>query len=152
MCLFCDIAAHRFEANIVYETERTISFLDIAPANEGHTLIIPKIHVESILDLPDEYVTDIIDVSRKLIRAFRKIYNAKGYSVMQNGGKNCEFGHFHFHVIPRLENDGYDWLYPEGEKEVSAEVAKKLADAINILDAENILSEASSDKEIEDCY
>jgi len=50
MCLFCDIAAHKFDANIVDETERTITFLDIAPANEGHVLIIPKLHVDSILD------------------------------------------------------------------------------------------------------
>jgi LacI family transcriptional regulator/LacI family purine nucleotide synthesis repressor len=58
MCLFCDIAAHKFDANIVDETERTITFLDIVPANEGHVLIIPKLHVDSILDLPDEYVLE----------------------------------------------------------------------------------------------
>jgi histidine triad (HIT) family protein len=49
---------------------------------------------------------------------------------MQNGGKNCEFGHFHFHVFPRLENDGYDWIYPQGDKEVSKDVAKRIADAL----------------------
>ena len=130
MCLFCDIAEHKFEANIVCETERTVSFLDIAPANEGHTLIIPKLHVDSILDLPDEYVMEITDVSRKIIKAFKKVYNAPGYGVMQNGGKNCEFGHFHFHVFPRLENDGYDWIYPQGDKEVSKDVAKRIADAL----------------------
>ena len=130
MCLFCDIAEHKFEANIVCETEKTISFLDIAPANEGHTLIIPKLHVDSILDLPDEYVMEILGVSRKIIRAFKKVYGAEGYGVMQNGGKNCEFGHFHFHVFPRLENDGYDWIYPQGDKEVSKDVAKRIADAM----------------------
>ena len=130
MCLFCDIAEHRFEANIVCETERTVSFLDISPANEGHTLIIPKLHVDSILDLPDEYVMEITYVSRKIIRAFRKVYDAPGYGIMQNGGKNCEFGHFHFHVFPRLENDGYDWIYPQGDKEVSKDVAKRIADAL----------------------
>ena len=130
MCLFCDIAEHRFEANIVCETERTVSCLDISPANEGHTLIIPKLHVDSILDLPDEYVMEITYVSRKIIRAFRKVYDAPGYGIMQNGGKNCEFGHFHFHVFPRLENDGYDWIYPQGDKEVSKDVAKRIADAL----------------------
>ena len=53
------------------------------------------------------------------------------YGVMQNGGANCEFGHFHFHVFPRLPDDGYDWVYPEGEKEVSAEVADKLRKAVS---------------------
>lgn len=130
MCLFCDIAAHEMAAHIVNETDKTITFLDIAPANEGHVLIIPKMHVDSILDLPDEYVSDILDVSRKVIKAFKTVYDAPGYGVMQNGGKNCEFGHFHFHVFPRFTDDGYDWIYPEGDKEVSEGVAEKLRSAI----------------------
>ena len=130
MCLFCDLAEHKKEALFINETERTVSFLDINPANEGHVLIIPKMHVDSIIDLPDEYVLEITAESRKIIKAFEKVYNAKGYGVMQNGGANCEFGHFHFHVFPRLENDGFDWIYPEGEKEVSEAVAAKIRAAI----------------------
>lgn len=129
MCLFCDIASHAFEAHIVDETERTITFLDIAPANEGHVLVIPKIHVDSIINLPDEYVLEMTAVARKMVKAFETVYGAKGYGIMQNGGANCEFGHFHLHVFPRLEGDGYDWIYPEGEKEVSEAVAAKLRDA-----------------------
>ena len=130
MCLFCDFAEHKKEALFINETERTVSFLDINPANEGHVLIIPKMHVDSIIDLPDIYVLEITAESRKIIKAFEKVYNAKGYGVMQNGGANCEFGHFHFHVFPRLENDGFDWIYPEGEKEVSEAVAAKIRAAI----------------------
>ncbi|MBR3247172.1 MAG: HIT domain-containing protein [Clostridiales bacterium] len=131
MCLFCDIAAHKVPGvYVVNETDMTISFLDIAPANEGHVLIIPKLHVDSIVDLPDEYVQEITGVARKLVKAFEKVYGAKGYGIMQNGGANCEFGHFHLHVFPRLENDGYDWIYPEGEKEVSEGVAAKLKNAM----------------------
>ena len=131
MCHFCDIADHSFtEAHIVDETEKTITFLDIAPANEGHVLIIPKMHVDSIVDLPDEYVMDIIGVSRRIIKAFGSVYGAKGYGVMQNGGANCEFGHFHFHVFPRFENDGYDWIYPIGKKEVSEKVAERIRSAL----------------------
>ena len=59
MCLFCDIANHKQDAYVVDETEKTITFLDIDPANEGHVLIIPKIHVDSIIDLPDAYVHEI---------------------------------------------------------------------------------------------
>ena len=130
MCLFCDIASHNFNAHIVDETEKTITFLDINPANEGHVLVIPKLHVDSLIDLPDDYVLEIIEVSRKIIKAFTKVYGAKGYGVMQNGGANCEFGHFHFHVFPRLPDDGYDWIYPKGEKEASEKVASKLRKAL----------------------
>lgn len=130
MCLFCEIAEHKKEAFVVDEGERTITFLDIDPANEGHVLIIPKLHVDSIIDLHDDCVMEIIEVSRKIIRAYASVYKAAGYGVMQNGGANCEFGHFHFHVFPRFENDGYDWVYPGGSKEVSEEVADKLRRAM----------------------
>ncbi len=57
MCFFCDIANHNITGvHIVNETVKTFIFLDIKPANEGHVLIIPKMHVDSIIDLPDEYV------------------------------------------------------------------------------------------------
>ena len=138
MCLFCDIADHKKKAHIVDETKHTITFLDINPANEGHVLIIPKMHVDTILDLSDEYVLEIIGVSRKIIRAYEAVYNAKGYGVMQNGGKNCEFGHFHFHVFPRLNNDGFDWIYPNGEKEVSDQVAQKLRAQINRMSGDDL--------------
>ena len=131
MCLFCDIASHKADAHIVDETERTVTFLDINPANEGHVLIIPRLHVDNIIDLPDEYVTEMTGVVRKMIKAYADVYGATGYGIMQNGGTNCEFGHFHLHVFPRLPDDGYDWIYPEGPKEVSAEVAKRLAGAMH---------------------
>lgn len=131
MCLFCEIAEHKKDALIVNETSKTTTFLDINPANEGHVLIIPKIHVDSIIDLPDDYVLEITKVSRKIIKAYSSVYNAKGYGVMQNGGANCEFGHFHFHVFPRFEDDGYDWIYPAGKKEVSEKVAERLRSAFH---------------------
>ena len=88
MCLFCDIAVHKMtEAHIVNETEKTITFLDIAPANEGHVLIIPKMHVDSIVDLPDDYVMDIVNVSRNVIKAFGTVYGAKGLRLDISGGR-----------------------------------------------------------------
>ena len=88
MCLFCDIADHSFTgAHIVDETEKTITFLDIAPANEGHVLIIPKMHVDSIVDLPDEYVMDITGVSRRIIKAFGSVYGAKGIGSCKTAGR-----------------------------------------------------------------
>ena len=127
MCLFCDIADHTFTgAHIVDETEKTITFLDINPANEGHVLIIPKMHVDSLIDLPDDYVLEIVAGAGMVIYAYSSVYSAPVFCVMQNGGANCEFGHFHFHVFPRLPEDGYDWVYPSGEKEVSERVAQKL--------------------------
>lgn len=128
MCLFCDIANHKSKAHIVCETEKTITFLDTDPVNEGHVLIVPRLHVDSLLELPDEYVLDITSTARRIIRAYEDVYHATGYGVMQNGGACCAFGHFHFHVFPRFSDDGYDWIYPKGDKEVSEQVAVKLKD------------------------
>lgn len=130
MCVFCDIVKRKQAAYVVDETEKTMTILDIEPANEGHVLIIPKIHVDSIVNLPDAYVQEITSVIRRIIKAFMTVYHASGYGMMQNGGANCDFGHFHLHVFPRYEDDGYDWLYPEGTKEVSEAVATKLKDAL----------------------
>lgn len=65
-----------------------------------------------------------------MIKAFMTVYHASGYGMMQNGGANCDFGHFHLHVFPRYEDDGYDWLYLEGAKEVSEAVVAKFKDAL----------------------
>ena len=130
MCLFCEIAAHRVTAHLVDETDRTVTILDTDPVNEGHVLILPKLHVDSIVDLPDETVLEMAALTRKLVKAFSSVYGAPGYGTMQNGGVSCSFGHFHFHVFPRWPGDGYDWIYPEGEKEVSANVAAKLKNAM----------------------
>lgn len=130
MCVFCDIVKGKQAAYIVDETEKTMTILDIEPANEGHVLIIPKIHVDSIVNLPDAYVQEITSVTRRIIKAFTTVYHASGYGIMQNGGASCDFGHFHLHVFPRYEDDGYDWLYPEGAKEVSEAVVAKLKEAL----------------------
>ena len=65
-------------------------------------------------------------VARKIVVAFKDIYENDGYSIMQNGGKFCDYGHAHFHVFPRYDNDGFGWTYPEGESEYSERVAEKI--------------------------
>ena len=96
------------------------------PIHEGHVLIVPKQHVDSIEKLSDDVVLDIMSVARKIVVALKDIYANEGYSIMQNGGKFCDYGHAHFHVFPRYEDDGFGWNYPEGESEYSEKVAEKL--------------------------
>ena len=67
-----------------------------------------------------------MDTIRLLKDILAPFTEQKGMGVIQNGGANCEFGHFHFHVFPRFENDGYDWIYPIGKKEVSKKVAERI--------------------------
>ncbi len=130
MCVFCEIINKQTPAHIVYEDEQLISFLDIEPIHEGHVLIVPKLHVDSIEKLPEDMLADVMRVAGKLVIALRETYGNEGYSMMQNGGKFCDFGHAHFHVFPRYENDGFGWTYPEGGSEYSERVAKKLRDRL----------------------
>lgn len=130
MCDFCKIINKQLLAHVVYEDEQLISFLDIDPIHEGHVLIVPKKHVDSIEKLSDDELIDIMSVARKVVVTLKDVYGNEGYSIMQNGGKFCDYGHVHFHVFPRYDNDGFGWTYPEGESEYSERVAEKLRDKL----------------------
>lgn len=79
-------------------------------------LIVPKQHVDTIEELSDETLTDIMDVAKKIVVALKESSGNEGYSIMQNGGKFCDFGHTHFHVFPRYDNDGLLDLWKRRKK------------------------------------
>lgn len=133
MCEFCKIINKQAPANIVYESENVIAFLDIEPIHEGHVLIIPKVHEDTIDKIPEKILTDVMNLAQQIVTALRELYGMDGYSIMQNGGKFCDFGHVHFHVFPRYENDGFGFTYPEGKSECSDAVAKKLKMKIELM-------------------
>ena len=107
-----------------------IAFLDIDPINEGHILVVPKIHKAAIHEIPLPVLTETMNILQKISIAIIEVYQNKGYSIMQNGGDFCDFGHAHFHIFPRYENDGFGWIYPEGSFEASKKVAEKIRVAL----------------------
>lgn len=125
-CAFCKIINKENECHLLYESDTIMSFLDIDPINEGHALIVPKFHRSSIDEIPLFVLNDMIALSQKIVSALTHIYRADGYSIMQNGGEFCEFGHFHLHVFPRYKNDGFGWTYPQGPFEYSLNIANKI--------------------------
>uniref|UniRef100_UPI0040560584 HIT family protein n=1 Tax=Acetatifactor sp. TaxID=1872090 RepID=UPI0040560584 len=129
-CAFCKIIHKQANAYVIYESDNIEAFLDIDPINEGHVLIVPKLHVSSVNKMPLPVLTEIMELSQKIVSALEEIYHIDGYSMMQNGGKFCDFGHGHFHIFPRYENDGFGWKYPEGPFEYSEQVAEKIRKAI----------------------
>jgi histidine triad (HIT) family protein len=92
-------------ANLVYEDGKAMAFLDIRPLNEGHTLIIPRLHYENIFDIPQELIMHIQGVTKRVALAVKKATQADGISIMQQNGKAAgqEIFHLHVHVIPRFE-------------------------------------------------
>ena len=105
-CLFCDIASKKIPAHIVYEDEETLGFLDIKPLAPGHTVIIPKTHAESILDLKDELINPVFGAVKKMTERLKKVLGPEGFTIGINQGKTAGVDHLHVHIIPRWENDG----------------------------------------------
>jgi len=132
-CIFCRIAAGRAPAARVLETPTVLAFLDIAPVNYGHTLVIPKEHYLNLLDLPDELWTEMGRVSRRVALALRQVLFAQGINLGMN---NFEAAgqvvfHAHLHVIPRYFTDGLR-LFPQEDykpgdlEKVSAQLRQAL--------------------------
>ena len=129
-CPFCKIIDRQAEAHIIFESEHVIALLDIDPINEGHVLVLPKLHEASIYKIPLSVLTEIFETAQKVVAALKEVYPMDGYSIMQNGGDCCDFGHMHVHIFPRYKNDGFGWKYPAGPFEYSADVAQRIKNAM----------------------
>ncbi len=129
-CVFCNIISKQADAYVIYESDYVVAFLDIDPIQEGHVLIVPKMHASSIQMIPVNVLTEAMELAQRIVATLEEIYDMDGYSIMQNGGQFCDFGHFHVHVFPRYQNDGFGWTYPQGEIACSVEVAKKIRNAL----------------------
>ena len=107
-CIFCKIAEGTIPATKVHEDDKLLAFMDIAPANVGHTLIIPKAHHETLTDIPDDLLTDITILTKKVARATLSALGAEGFNVMMNNKEVAGqvVPHAHIHIIPRYKGDG----------------------------------------------
>ncbi len=128
-CIFCKIIKREIPADVVYEDENCLAFLDITPINPGHVLLIPKQHYENLYDLPDKELKQLAPIIKKLAIAIKKGVNAEGINIGMNNEKPAGqlVPHAHFHIMPRFSNDGYQhWRgqpYSEGE---SSQIAEKI--------------------------
>jgi len=106
-CIFCKIVRGEIPSKKVYEDKDTLAFLDINPANPGHTLVVPKKHSEDLTKSGEEDITKAMHVVKKITATLKEKMNAIGVNVLQNNGKPAGqiVAHTHFHVIPRYPND-----------------------------------------------
>ncbi len=103
-CRFCEIAAH---ANyVVFEDDRSIAFLDYRPLFIGHTLLVPKMHYETLADLPAELVGPFFANVQLLTRAVERAMEAEGSFVAINNRVSQSVPHLHVHIVPRRKKDG----------------------------------------------
>lgn len=106
-CIFCDIVSKNAEAEIIFENEKFISFLDINPVNYGHTLVIPKAHHDNFLTIPAEELLELTKFTQYIAGAVKRAVKADGFNIISNNGTSAgqSVFHFHYHIIPRYEND-----------------------------------------------
>lgn len=106
-CIFCNIAERKSEAEIVFEDDSIISFLDIQPINYGHALVIPKKHFDNFLTIPPEELIHLINATQYIAGAVKRSVNADGFNIISNNGNSAgqTIYHFHFHIIPRFNED-----------------------------------------------
>jgi len=107
-CIFCKIAKKEIKADIVEETNNFIAFLDKNPKAEGHTLIIPKKHAVTILDIENTLAKEMLQLIKKISSKILEKKQGDGFNIIMNNlpPAGQAVMHAHLHLIPRKENDG----------------------------------------------
>jgi histidine triad (HIT) family protein len=117
-CIFCKIAKGEIPCHKVYENNNFLAFLDIQPVSHGHILIIPKKHIIWMYDADDETISNIFNLTKKIMLALKKAMKCDYVQVWISGE---EIPHFHVHLLPRYFKDNLPdpirKKYQEGEPE-----------------------------------
>jgi histidine triad (HIT) family protein len=123
-CIFCKIVGKEIPAHIIQEDENFLVFLDVNPVNPGHLLIIPKEHVESVFDLPDEQYKNIFETAKALSTPLQNAMQSRKIGIAVEG-----FGvpHAHVHLVP-LHNPNE--LNPERATHMDDETLVTIAEKI----------------------
>ena len=134
-CLFCAIVAGDQPATMVLEEEHVVAFLDVRPVFKGHTLLVPRPHVATLVDLPADLRDPLLETTQRLSRAVVEGLGAQGSFVAMNNVVSQSVPHLHVHVVPRTKGDGLrGFFWPRttyaGPEEM-ADYAGRLRDAIS---------------------
>ena len=112
-CIFCKLANGVIPTNSIYEDDDFNVILDLGPATKGHALILPKEHYANIYEIPEETAGKVMMLAKRLAIKMTYRLGADGFNLVQNNNECAgqTVFHFHFHLIPRYENDGQNMLW-----------------------------------------
>lgn len=107
-CIFCKIVERTAESLIIYEDDRTLSFLPFEPEVVGHTLIVPKAHYADVYSIPEDLLSALIASCKTVALRWRDQLGSTGINILHASGADGEQSifHFHFHLFPRFTHDG----------------------------------------------
>lgn len=113
-CPFCDLIHGAAEVSMCYEDADVVAFMDIQPVNAGHVLVVPREHYESLDDIPHKLAMHLYEVTMQLAPVVKQVADAGGMNIIVNSGVAAgqDVFHYHVHVIPRREGDGFDVPLP----------------------------------------
>jgi histidine triad (HIT) family protein len=127
-CVFCAIAAGEIPSFKVYEDDLVLAMLDIGPFSFGHTLVIPKVHSEGLLDTDDATLAAVVSRVKKVAAHLKAALPCDGFNILQNNGEAAgqTVKHLHFHIVPRRAGDALAFVNSKGETDELAALAERL--------------------------
>jgi histidine triad (HIT) family protein len=132
-CVFCGIVRGEVPAEVVLRDEHVVAFLDRSPLFPGHVLVVPRVHVVTLADLPPDEIGPYFGRVRLLAATLPAALGAQGTFVANNNVVSQSVAHLHVHVVPRTKGDGlrgFFWprrRYGDGE---AAQVGAAIRDAL----------------------
>ena len=118
-CLFCKIVSGEIPSKKIFEDDKTLAFLDIGPANHGHTLVVSKTHTKDIFETDLEDLKAVITTVKQVADRINERMDIDGMNILQNNGEKAGqiIPHIHFHVIPRKDGDKVNIAYERAKVE-----------------------------------
>ncbi|MDQ0876062.1 histidine triad (HIT) family protein [Paenibacillus sp. V4I3] len=132
-CLGCQLANKEIETNTIYENDLLTCILDIAPLNEGHILILPKLHYHDVDDLDEITANEIMKTSRLLARLLKSHFQPDGVTILQNNGKFNDLTHYHMHIFPRYDSDGFALVEPLDSTNAKGRIKETTAKLVELI-------------------
>ena len=116
-CIFCKIVTGEIPAEVVLQDSVATAFMDVGPLAEGHVLLVPAGHYETIDQMPADEAAAMLRHVPALVKAVQAATGCEGVNVLQNNGRAAHqvVMHVHVHIIPRNSGDAFGFTWPAGE-------------------------------------
>lgn len=129
-CVFCRIISGDLPGSVVFEDDISLAILDHRPLFPGHTLLLPRIHYETLADLPEAVIGQFFANAQLLAKAVELALTAEGSFVALNNRVSQSVPHLHVHIVPRRRKDGLKGFFWPRYKYQDDEHLKKTQAAI----------------------
>jgi histidine triad (HIT) family protein len=134
-CLFCRIVAGEAPATFVVDEPEVVGFLDVRPVFPGHVLVVPRVHIATLSDLPSPLIEPLFSTVQRVADAVVDAMGAQGTFVAMNNVVSQSVPHLHVHVVPRTKGDGLRGFFWPRQKYASdaeqADVAERIRTSLH---------------------